>query len=306
MVLLPRSRKAVWLAALGGALAQIDRRNLGLIAAGVAFYSLLSLFPAITALVSVWAVFADPLDIQPQLALLSRLIPTAAYELVAGQVAALVSAPPAALSWAGGVSLFVALWSARAGVGALTRGLNTVYGEQNRRGLGEFASALVLTLLLLGLTAAVLALMVLLPVVLSQIPVSFLAETLLRVAKWSIATGLVLLSLGLLYRVGPNRRAARVPWLSPGALTATALWAIASLGFTFYLEHFAALSRLYGSLGAVVALQIWFFISALSVLFGAALNAELERRTAEDSTIGRPRPLGQRGAEAADTYLPTR
>ncbi|WP_108260280.1 YihY/virulence factor BrkB family protein [Mangrovicoccus ximenensis] len=304
MRLVPHYPRQVWTAALKGAFGQLDEKNLTLIAAGVAFYSLLSLFPAITALVSVWGVFADPVEIESQLTLLSQLAPQTAYELIAGQVAALVNAPPSALSWAGAASLVLALWSARAGVGAMTRGLNAVYGEKNRSGLGEIAVSLALTVLLLLLTAAVLALLVVLPVVLAFIPIGFLAELLVRSAKWAVAIGLIVLSLGIVYRIAPNRRAARVPWLSPGALLATGVWAVASLGFTVYLERFASYNEVYGSLGAVIALLMWFFISALVVLLGAAVNAELERHTKVDSTVGRPRPIGERGAEAADTYLP--
>ncbi|WP_172330576.1 YihY/virulence factor BrkB family protein [Mangrovicoccus sp. HB161399] len=306
MGLLPHYPRDVWKASLKGAFGQIDERNLSLIAAGVAFYSLLSLFPAITALVSVWGVFADPVEIEAQLSLLSQLAPQTAYELIAGQVAALVNAPPSALSWAGAVSLVLALWSAKAGVGAMTRGLNAVYGEKNRSGFGDIAVSLMLTVMLLVLTASVLALLVVLPVILAFIPIGFLAEMAVRAAKWLVAIGLIVLSLGIIYRIAPNRRAARVPWLSPGALLATAVWAVASVGFTVYLERFASYNEVYGSLGAVIALLMWFFISALVVLLGAAVNAELERHTREDSTVGRPRPIGERGAEAADTYLPVK
>ncbi|MBE3638419.1 YihY/virulence factor BrkB family protein [Mangrovicoccus algicola] len=304
MTLLPRYKAGMWRAALTGAFAQLDEKNLTLIAAGVAFYSLLSLFPAITALVSVWGVFADPVRIESQLSLLQQFAPETAYELIAGQVASLVNAPPSALSWAGAVSLVVALWSAKAGVGALTRGLNAVYGEKNRSGMRDIAVSLALTALLLLLTAAVLALLVVLPLVLALLPVGALAEILVRLAKWVVAIGLIVLSLGLVYRIGPNRRSARVAWLSPGALLATLVWTAASVGFTFYLERFASYNEVYGSLGAVIALLMWFFISALVVLLGAAVNAELERHTLQDSTVGRSRPIGQRGAEAADTYMP--
>lgn len=303
---MPGKTLDVWWAVLKAIALQIEQRNLPLIAAGVAFFSLLSLFPTITALVSIWSVFADPAELNDQLGGLEQIAPEDAYRLIEAQLQRLASAPPTALSWTGALALLLGLWSARAAVGALTRGLNTVYGEANRKGLRHLATMMVLTVALLVTSAVFIALLVILPVALSFLPLGSNAEAAIRIAKWLVMVAMLIGMLGLIYRRAPNRRAARIPWVSPGAIVATAIWIITSAAFTVYLENFGNYNEVYGSLGAMIALLIWFFITALAVLLGGAMNAELERHTKIDSTVGRPRPLGQRGATAADTYLPVK
>ena len=306
MAVLPEAPRAVWLASLAGAWNRMDEKNLSLIAAGMAFYSLLSLFPAITALVSIWGIFANPVAIQDQMTVLEDVAPQAAYDIIAGQVQALVAAPPSALTWAGALAVALALWSARAGVGALMRGLNAVYDEHNHAGLRQIAKELALTVMLVALAAVFALLLIVVPVVLTFVPLGPLANVLLRLAQWAVLVVMVMATLGLVYRLAPNRRPARMAWLSPGAMLAAAVWTLASLAFTLYLERFASYNEVYGSLGAVIAMLMWFFLSAHVVLLGASVNAELERRTLEDSTIGRDRPIGERGAVVADTYLPVK
>lgn len=257
----------------------------------------------ITALVSVWGIFADPMVIQTELQDARAMLPGPAYDIIYNQISQLISAPQSALTWAGFVSLSLALWSAKAGVGALTKGLNAVYGEQNRKGLRHIAVVLMLTMALIAISGVFALLLVVLPVALNLVPLGFAAEATIRLLKWLVLMGMLILALGLVYRVAPNRRGARVAWLTPGAAVATVAWTAVSAAFSVYLENFASYNETYGSLGAVIALLMWFFLSALVVLFGAALNAELERRSQEDSTIGQSRPIGERGAKAADTFV---
>lgn len=300
----PQRRWQVWLASLVAVWKQMDARNLSLISAGVAFYALLSLFPSVTALVSVWGLFFDPVALQEQLATVESFVPESAFGIIEGQVNDLVEAGSRALSWAGGLALLVAFWSAKNGVSALTRGLNAVYEESNRSGVWHTINAILLTVVLILAAAVFAGLLVVLPIALSFVPLGPLAENAIRGAKWLAVIGMLIGVIGLIYRYAPNRRAARVPWLSPGAVAATLVWTMVSLGFTLYIENFANYNEVYGSLGAVIALLFWFYISALVVLLGASLNAELERRTRQDSTVGEDLPLGERGAAVADEFEP--
>lgn len=304
MTVWPDKKPATWVAILKATMKTVDDRNLPLIAAGVAFYSLLSLFPTITAAVSVWGLFANPVAIEEQLDGLSASVPAGAFDIIETQVQRLAAAPSDTLTWAGVLAMVLALWSARAAIAALIRGLNAIYEERHRKGLKRVFRALTLTFLLVFMTTIFVAIMVVAPVLIAFAPLGPLAETALRALKWLVILVMLLVSLGLIYRLAPNRKAARVPWVSPGAVLATGLWTIASAALSLYLENFGNYNEIYGSLGAVIALLMWFFVSAFVVLLGAAVNAQLERHTKEDSTVGPPKPLGARGAVVADTYVP--
>lgn len=217
----PRKPRRVWMSVLRAVWQQVDERNLGLIAAGVAFLSLLSLFPALTAVVSLWGVFADPEALRLQLSLSQQMVPTEAFRIIDDQIAQLAAAGSVSLSWAGGLSLVLSLWSARLGVGALTRGLNAVYEEPNRGGVLHVAGVIGLTLLLMAVSLLLLGVLVVVPLVLSLVPLGPLAVTAVLVVKWLSLALVLVLTLGLVYRLAPNRRPARVAWLSPGALWAT-------------------------------------------------------------------------------------
>ena len=136
---------------------------------------------------------------------------------------------------------------------------------------------------------------------LAFLPLGWLAAFIAEVLRWTVAIGTVMLALGLLYRYGPNRRGmARAKWISPGAVAATLLWALATWAFTVYLQNFANYNKIYGSLGAVIVLLLWLYISAFVCLLGAALNAELELQQKKDTTRGPAKPMGKRGAFVAD------
>ncbi|PWJ22060.1 YihY/virulence factor BrkB family protein [Jannaschia seohaensis] len=282
---------------------QIDERHMFLIAAGVAFYGMLAIFPAIAAVVALWGLFNDPANVLPQLEYYSGIIPDDAYSLLATQVQTLTSAESGALGWASGLSFAVALWSTRAGVAALMMGMNAVYVERNRQGLAHYATALVLTVSLIFVALVAIASIIIAPIIMAFVPLGPVAGFAAEAVRWVVAIAVLLFGAGIIYRYGPNRRGARVGWITPGALLAVALWGVASWGFGIYLSEFGRYSEVYGSIGAVVALLMWLFISAFLLLLGAAVNAELERHTRADSTVGPAKPLGERGAQAADTYI---
>jgi membrane protein len=280
---------------------QIGTDNLSMIAAGVAFYGLLAIFPAITALVSIWGLIADPAQVQQQLAEFQEIAPADAWRLLDEQLRSVAASSPTGLGWGVALGILVALWSAGAGVRALIAALNIAYDEDEKRGFIKlYAVGFLLTVGLIG--AAVLALLVIVavPVVLQFLPLGALSSALIRALTWLVMAVLVIGGLGLLYRYGPSRSHARMRWVTWGAIAAAILWLLASLLFQIYVASFANYTATYGSLGAVIALLMWFWVSAFVVLVGAELNAEMEHQTRKDTTTGPEKPLGERGAYVAD------
>lgn len=299
----PKLDWRLWHKAATGVVMGMNDSNLGLISAGVAFYGMLAIFPSVAAIIAIWGFFADPVDVQAQLELLRGFVPGDAYRILDTQVRSLVTANSSTLGWATIVSLGAAIWSSRAGVAALIRGLNAIYREKNRVGLRQMATAFGVTFLLIGVALVALACVVVLPIVLAILPLGPITTLLLATVRWIVAILVVLTALSVVYRYGPNRRRARAGWLTPGAIVAVILWAAISWSFSYYLSNFGSYNEVYGALGAVVALLMWFYLSAYSVLIGAALNVELELRTAADTTVGTARPLGQREALVADELI---
>jgi membrane protein len=275
--------------------------NLSVLAAGCAFFSLLSIFPAITALVSVYGLFADPVAIEQQASILADILPPDAYGLVVGQMRAVASAGQGSLGWSLILSLGFAFWSASAGVRTLFAALNIAYNEEEKRSIFVFyATALAFTIGALLAVFVALLLIVGLPAVLALIGLERLADLTIRLVRWPLLGAMVVLGIGLLYRFGPSRRTAKWRWVTWGSCAATLLWLVASILFSLYVTNFASYNQTYGSIGAVVVALMWFYVSAFVLLLGAELNAELEHQTARDTTTGPEKPMGQRGAWVAD------
>lgn len=255
----------------------VAESKLGLISAGVAFFSMLAIFPAVAAVIALFGYFADPQIILGQVQLLAEFVPAEAFDILNAQVRALIAANVSALGWASVISTLAALWSARAGVAALMEGLNATHRADDRGGVGHILASILLTLILVGVALVALAATIVVPILLAVVPLGPFFTLAVGIAKWVISLAVVLFGVGLAYRYGPNRGASRSPWISPGLLLAVALWAAVSVGFSYYIANFASYNRVYGSIGAVIALLMWFYISAYVILLGAALNAELER-----------------------------
>lgn len=258
-----------WLAA--------GRANIGLAAAGVAFYALFSIFPGLAALIALFGLIADPGVVDSQLELMRDLIPEQIFLLLEDQLSRLLSAQSGTLGWTTAVSIAIALWSARAGVGALMTGLTAVHGRANRGGVWHALTALALTAVLIAMAGAALLLVVVTPVVLSAFGIAGSSALALEIVRWSATVGLLLSGLWLLYRFGPAGGGANWPVLSPGSVFAILIWFGASQGLAVYLTNFASYNQVYGSIGAVVALLMWFYITAYLVLLGAALDVALDR-----------------------------
>lgn len=281
----------------------MDERNLGLIAAGCGFFTMLALFPGIAALIAIWGIVADPMVVQTQVANLSGLVPDDAYDLIDDQLQTLVTAQTGTLGWTTAISTTLSIFWANNGVMALVRGLNAVYREDHRGTIMRYVSAMMVTLVLIFMAIIALTAVVVAPIVLRFLPVGPVEAWGIEAARWAIAGAALVFGLGVIYRYGPNRRAPRVPWVSAGTAVAIVIWGLGSWAFGLYLSNFGRYNEIYGSIGAVVALLMWLYLSAYVILLGAALNAELELRTLPDTTIGPDRPMGERGAFVADTYV---
>jgi membrane protein len=272
------------------------------VAAGVTYYALLALFPAIAALVSIYGLFADPVTIQEHLNALSGILPGGALDIIREQVTRIAAQGGGTLGVSFVIGLAVSLWSANAGMKAIFDALNIVYDEDEKRGffalnlqsLGFTLGAIVFLLL------AVIGIVVL-PIVLNFIGLGSGVEWILSLARWPILLAAVVLGLAVLYRYGPSRDRADWKWVTPGGIAAAVLWLVVSMLFSWYVSNFGSYNETYGSLGAVIGFMTWIWLSTVVVLCGAEINAEVEHQTAQDTTEGGRQPMGARGARMADT-----
>ncbi len=290
-----------WKAVIRRTLIEMLTDRVSLAAAGVAFYATLALFPAISMLISVYGLWFDPVTVEPQLEALRGLLPPSAYDLITERVHQLVSKPRDSLGFSLLVSSALTLWSSATGVKSMLGALNLAYEEKETRNFLTF-QLLAFTMTICTILGGVvcLAILVGLPATLNALGLSGHQSTLIRLASLGLLIVFVTFALSLLYRYGPARRVAKKRWVTPGSMVATLLWMLASVLFSFYVSRFATYDATYGSLGTVVGMMMWIYVSAYAVLLGAELNAELELQTARDSTEGPARPMGARGAYVAD------
>jgi membrane protein len=281
---------------------QIGEDRLLAVAAGVVFYGLLALFPAITALVSLYGLFANTSTINDQLASLSGILPGGAVDIVHEQINNLTSKANAKLGFGFVAGLGIALWSANAGMKAIMDALNVVYEEEEKRGFVKLnLVSLVFTIAAIASVLLALGAVVVLPLFLDQLGLSGVTDALFHFARWPLLLVLVVIGLAVIYRFGPSRREPRWQWLTVGSVCAAVTWLGGSALLSWYLANYAHYDATYGSLGAGIGLMMWMWMSSIVILFGAQLNSEIEHQTATDSTVGRDKPLGARGAVMADT-----
>ena len=273
-----RIASPVILAALWRFYRRTEQAELGLISAGVAFFAFLAVFPAAAAIIIIWGLAFDGQAIRDQMALLHDILPPDAALLLQTQVDGLLTTTSGALGWATLLSTLFALWSARAGVAAIIRGLNAIHQLPNRAGHRHQVSAVLLTLVVVALALAAMLMTVVLPLLVRYLPPRMAGLINMPIASEMIGLALVVLATALAYRYGPNLTAARRPPLvSLGLVVAVVIWGVTTRGFTLYLEYVPSYNQIYGSIGAVVALLMWFYVSAYAVLLGAAIDAERAR-----------------------------
>jgi membrane protein len=276
--------------------------NISIMAAGVAFYGFLAIPSALTAMVAIYGLVFNPADAQRQLGSLQGILPEEAAGVIAQQLASVTAHANSTLSISAVVAILVALWGVRASTATLIAALNVGYEEPEKRGflyVQAVAFGLGLGVILFILIS--IALVGVLPAILALLPFGALGKTLASILRWPLLLVLLMVGLAALYRYPPSREEPKWQWVSPGAILATVLWLVGSILFSVYVGEFASYNKTYGSLGAVVVLMMWLYLTAYAVLLGAELNAELEHQTAQDTTTGPRLPMGRRGARMADT-----
>ncbi|MDG5815291.1 YihY/virulence factor BrkB family protein [Chitinispirillales bacterium ANBcel5] len=280
---------------------QIGEQSLSVIAAGVAFYGFLALFPAVAALISIYGIVITVEQVEQQIRALTEILPEPAQVLIEQQLSQIVAQSPTALGWGMVISILLGLWSANKGTKNLFKGLNIVYEEKKKRGfLKENAVSLLFTLFLIIIMIISMALIVVFPLVLNFLELPGWLHTLTAQLRWLLLAILVLFTLSTIYRFAPVRRSPKWKWVSWGAVFSTIVWLIGSALFSFYVSNFGAFNETYGSLGAVVVLLLWFLLTSFIVLIGGEINSEMEHQTIRDTTSGPEKRLGKRDAYDAD------
>lgn len=272
------------------------------IAAGVAFYALLAIFPALAAFVALYGLFADPATIRSHLNDLSNFMPGGAVDVIDDQVRRIAAQGNRALGFAFILGLGISLWSANAGVKALFDALNIVYREKEKRGFIKFnAVSLGFTFLAITLVLLAIAAMVVLPPALEYLGITAAANWAIKIARWPVLLIVVSIGIAFIYRHGPSREEAQWRWISLGSAFATLAWLAISLLFSWYAQNFGSYNKTYGSLGAVIGFMTWIWLSTIMILIGAELDAAIGHQAAGDTTSGQRKLMGSRGATMADT-----
>ena len=269
-------------------------------AAGMTFYVLLSLFPALAAFISIYGLFNDASTLGKQLTRLGGIMPGGGIDIIKGQITELTAHGHEALGFASIVSLAISLWSANSGVKSLFDALNTIYHEHEKRSfLQRTLISFCFTLGIIGFAVIALSAVVAVPIALNFIGLGSYGFA-FRILRWPFMLIVIMTGLAFVCRYGPSRNPARWQWVSWGSAIAAVSWIFVSWVFSYYVANFGSYNKTYGSLGAIVGFMTWIWISSIVVLMGAELNAELEQQTQRDSTIGAEKPKGTRGAYKAD------
>lgn len=284
---------------------EATRDRASIIAAGVAFYAFLAIFPALIALVLLYGLMFSPLQVHDQLDQYAWLVPHSVFQLITDQLTSVATRSNSSLGIGLIASLAIALWSATKGVTALMTAMNVAYEERETRGfLSRNLRALALTFGAVVFVILSLALIAAIPAAIAVLPVPPSVASGLMWVRWLALTALVMVAFGTIYGFAPNRRRAKLRWVAVGAAVACVLWLLASLAFSFYVQNFGSYAKTFGPLASVVILLMWLYISAFVVIIGAEINSELEMQTHIDSTVGPARPEGMRSAYAADHTRP--
>lgn len=266
-----------WFSVLKRTYNRFSEHRVTTVAGGVTFFSLLAIFPAIAALVAIYGLFSDPTRLTGHIESLRHVLPGGGVEVVGDQMRRVASQGRSALGTTFLISLAISLWSANSGMKALFDALNIVYDVNERRGFFRLnAISLMYTFGAIGFILLALAALVVLPVVFSYVGLGSAIAQILNVGRWPALLIVLMFALALVYRFGPNRESAKWRWITWGSATAALLWLGASALFSWYAENFANFNKTYGTLGAVIGFMMWLWMSAIVILVGAELDAELE------------------------------
>jgi len=285
---------------------EVRTDNVPLLSAGVAFFALLALFPALVAMVSIYGLVADPAEVSGQVRDVTAALPPEARTLITDQVQQVAEQAPSSLGTTAAVGIALALWSASSGMRWLLSALSLAYDEvEERKFLRLRGTALLMTM---AATTAFVTNLVLLTATsrLSDwIGLGRTGELVITIVRWPVLAVLIAAGLAVLYRYGPNRDPAKWRWVTWGSAVATAVAVVASAGLAAYSSLSSSMDKTYGSFAGVIVLMLWLMVTVFAILLGAEVNAEMEHQTARDTTVGRRQPLGHRGPTVADEVAPS-
>jgi membrane protein len=284
----------------------LGRDNVSLVAGGLAMYALLSVFPALAAAVSFYGLLFSPADVIKQMSAFSNVLPPGVWDIFNNQLQDVARHQTGTLTIAATLAVLVALSSARSGMASLMQAANIAYQEREKRGwLRQLALSVVFTLGAILAFILMLLLGVAVPLAFNHISASSWAQAAVIVARWGLLWAFAVLTLAVIYRFAPAREHARWRWVTWGSIVAATLWLAGSVLFALYVRTIGSYARMYGALGGVAVLLMWFYLSSFFVVMGAVVNGEMERQTRRDTTDGKEAPMGQRGAYVADTVGPS-
>lgn len=279
-----------WWEILKRVYAAMSGNHLGLLSAGVAYYAFLSIAPLLAAVVLTYGLIGDPSLVQRHMAAIITVVPSDAAQIINDQLIGVVSAAKGTTGLGLVMALALAVYGATRAATAIMEALNIVYASKESRGI------IALYRVSMGITFS--AVLVVVAGVITATIIGLVQKLLtgwgggvifaIKATTWVCAGLLASTIFGLIYRFGPHRRKAQWQWLTVGSVTATLFWLLVTLGVSFYVSRFGNYNETYGSLGAVVVLQLWLFVSAYVVLLGAQINAEAERQTSVDTQVAEP------------------
>jgi membrane protein len=296
---------AGWRDIFGRVWSAVGKDNVSLISAGLAMYALLAVFPSLAAAVSVYGLFASPASVIQDMNAFAGILPPGAWDIFSKQLQDVARHTGSTLTATAAIALLLSLWSARSGMASLITATNVAYSQPERRGffhliwlsLAFTAGGVLAFLIMLLLGVAV-------PLMVKVLGVSAGTEWVVGILRWVLLWLVAIVGLAVIYRYAPARKKPRWRWVTWGSVIASTFWLLGSVLFAVYVRTFGSYGQTYGALGGVIVLLMWFYVSSFTIVVGAEINAEMERQTREDTTEGRQKPLGQRGAHAADTVGP--
>ncbi|GHA80847.1 YihY/virulence factor BrkB family protein [Pontibacter akesuensis] len=280
---------------------QLATDNISIVAAGVAFYFFLALFPTLAAIISIYGLVTSPAEVEQQMEQLTSVLPPEAHDMLTERLRNIAQQSSSSLGWGALLGIVLSLWSANSGTKSLFEGINIAYDEENDRSFLKLnAITLLFTLGGIILGSLCVALVVAFPAIIEHLGLPDWLETVLQLGRWVLLIVFIMGALALIYKVAPKRNNPKFRWVSWGSAMATGLWLLGSLLFSYYVNNFGNYSETYGSVAAVIILMLWFNLTSFIILLGAEINSELEHQTAKDTTVGKEKPLGERNAYHAD------
>lgn len=281
---------------------QLSLDHISIVAAGVAFYFFLALFPTFIAAISIYGLVTEPAQIQQQIGQVAHILPAQSSEMISNILEGIADKSGKTLGWSLALSILFSLWSAQKGTKAVFEGINIAYDENDDRGFFKSNGLTMLfTVCAIAIGIVCTALVVVFPAIIEIVNFADIGlQNIVQWLRWPVVALVVMGVLSITYKIAPARSNPQFRWVSWGAVIATVLWLVGSVLFSTYISNFGNYDKMYGSLSAVIVLMLWFFITAYVILLGAEINSEMEHQTREDTTVGKDEPMGQRNAYHAN------